>query len=770
MMDKRMNILFLGDLCLSGNVERNVLNNPKYDPFDGIRHLLREDDLLVANIECATSSLGEPKVKYATLRADPGVVERLDRLDVGVLSNNHIGDFGDEAAQDTRQTLEQADIETVGWGSSLFEAIRPNIIERGGVRIGFLAFSCLSTNGQNYATPDSPGVAPISTKLMRQAILSAKRNCDVLVTYMHWGNEYEHEPVVDQLRVARRAIDWGADIVVGCHAHVVQTYEYYRGRWIFYGLGNFLFSDVRWGNTQVDGNVESGMKQKHENRESLAVKFTMDGSGSSCSVEQTEIYPLMFGNDLIPRRIGMEELTFDLNKLNRKQARYVKFNSHRLEGNQEICYETTFHSSYFVHKYSSCAFDREWAIGDSLRCFLRRILRKAKHACSFGELLLVFSNKKNVANHRFLRRVYNRLKKFLSLESKDSEKTSVGSKCDYAEIWAQYPSDAIPLDGPNRPKLGILKNESNQHEMYVKACIDLDVPFEEIDITSDAWIEEVKRSDCEGFLVRPPDYSTLANTMCKERVIILANTLQKIVFPSVQEILLYENKRMVAYWLQANKIPHPRTNIFYDKEGALIFAKLAKYPLVYKTALGSAGMGVRFLRSYDEAEVLIEQAFCQGIVRKKGDPRDRSWGHVLFQEYIEGGREFRIIRIGDSFFGHEKLKKNGMHSGSNLARWGPPPRDCLDMCYEISEKGNFRSMCFDVLMTQDGLFLINELHCIFGAYNPSQMYIDDRPGRYQRVGTDWVFEEGLFCRNACANLQVAAFLRMLNTAEREITL
>lgn len=412
--------------------------------------------------------------------------------------------------------------------------------------------------------------------------------------------------------------------------------------------------------------------------------------------------------------------------------------------------------------------------------FERRLTRRLRRKYSrfllgkglpwFGELLLVFSNKKNVANHRFLRRVYNRLKKFLSLESKDSEKTAVGSTCDHAEIWAQYPSDAIPLDGLNRPKLGILKNESNQHEMYVKACIDLDVPFEEIDITSDAWIEEVKRSDCEGFLVRPPDYSTLANTMCKERVIILANTLQKIVFPSVQEILLYENKRMVAYWLQANKIPHPRTNIFYDKEGALIFAKLAKYPLVYKTALGSAGMGVRFLRSYDEAEVLIEQAFCEGIVREKGDPRDRSWGHVLFQEYIEGGREFRIIRIGDSFFGHEKLKKNGMHSGSNLARWGPPPRDCLDMCYEISEKGNFRSMCFDVLLTQDGLFLINELHCIFGAYNPSQMYIDDRPGRYQRVGTDWVFEEGLFCRNACANLQVTAFLRMLNTAEREITL
>jgi len=382
-MDGRVQILIIGDLCLCGDVERNVLNNPQYDPFDGIRHLLGEDDLLVANIECATSSLGEPKVKYATLRADPGVVERLDRLDVGVLGNNHIGDFGDEASQDTRQTLEQAGIATVGWGNSLSEAMKPNIIERGGVRIGFLAFSCLSTNGRNYATPDSPGVAPISTKLLHQAILMAKPICDVLVTYMHWGNEHEHEPVVDQLRVARRAIDWGADIVVGCHAHVVQTYEEYRGRWIFYGLGNFLFSDVCWRKTQVDGTVESGIqKQKPENRESLAVKFTLDVSGSSCSVEQTEIYPLMFGNELIPCRIGIEEMTFDLNKLNRKLARYVKFSRHRLEGDQEICYETSFHRCCFVHKYSSCAFNRERVIVYRLRCFLRRILRKAKHACS----------------------------------------------------------------------------------------------------------------------------------------------------------------------------------------------------------------------------------------------------------------------------------------------------------------------------------------------------------------------------------------------------
>jgi len=377
-MGKSMNIIVLGDLCLCGDVERNVLNNPQYDPFDGIRHLLGEDDLLVANIECATSSLGEPKVKYATLRADPGVVERLDRLDVGVLGNNHIGDFGDEAAQDTRQTLERAGIATVGWGSSLFEAIRPNIIERGGVRIGFLAFSCLSTNSRNYATPDSPGVAPISTKLLHQTILRAKPSCDVLVIYLHWGNEYEHEPVVDQLRVARRAIDWGADIVVGCHAHVIQTYEQYEGRWIFYGLGNFLFPDVRWQKNLVDGRVESGIEThlvKPETRESLAIKFAIRATGGGPTVELASIKLLAFGEDFVPRPVSMDALSFDLDALNCRMAKYVRRYQLKLKGDKEIKYQTWYDGYYFCHWYLLPPFHKDVTVKKTLRRMIQVILR-----------------------------------------------------------------------------------------------------------------------------------------------------------------------------------------------------------------------------------------------------------------------------------------------------------------------------------------------------------------------------------------------------------
>jgi len=367
-MDGRVKILITGDLCLCGDIEGGILNNPQFDPFDGIRSLLGEDDLLVANVECVISGLGERRVKYGTLRADPEIVEKIRRLDVAILGNNHISDFGNEAAQDTRRRLEKAGITTTGWGNSLAEALEPGIVERNGIRVGFLSFSCLSTNGLNYATPVSPGVAPISTKVMRSALRAARPKCDVLVVYMHWGNEFEHEPVVDQLRVARRAIDWGADIVVGCHVHVVQTYEEYRGRWIFYGLGTFLFPDVEWREMRLDGTMECGVeKMEGRSRQSLAVKFSLHTGSLSPTVELVGIQPFMFGDDLTPHAIALDGLTFDLNALNRKQARYVRLNRRKLEGKQEIQYKTFFYYCDFIHRYGSPPFHKDAIVGPYLR-------------------------------------------------------------------------------------------------------------------------------------------------------------------------------------------------------------------------------------------------------------------------------------------------------------------------------------------------------------------------------------------------------------------
>ena len=131
------------------------------------------------------------------------------------------------------------------------------------------------------------------------------------------------------------------------------------------------------------------------------------------------------------------------------------------------------------------------------------------------------------------------------------------------------------------------------------------------------------------------------------------------------------------------------------------------------------------------------------------------------QEYLPDIREWRIIRIGDSFFGHEKGKAGEFHSGSGVVGWLAPPRAALDLVYRISEKGNFRSVAMDVFEKKTGDLMVNELQAVFGAFDTAQMYIDGIPGRYRRIENDFIFEEGRFCRNACCNLRINDLLHQL---------
>lgn len=337
-------------------------------------------------------------------------------------------------------------------------------------------------------------------------------------------------------------------------------------------------------------------------------------------------------------------------------------------------------------------------------------------------------------------------------------------KLPYSDIWHLYEHIGPVSRGSGDIKLGILKGQAPEYEQYIQACQEMDVRYTVIDLTSDSWLEQVLDEKCDGFLARPPHWTTIWRDLYLERVQIIASQLQAFVFPSVFEMSLYENKRLISYWLKVHRIPHPATHVFVSSREARAFARSAVYPMVFKTSLGSAGSGVTVMHDVAEAEAIIERAFGEGIVRSPGDSRDRQWDYVIFQEYVPNAREFRLIRIGDSYFGHEKLPLNGMHSGSNLVRWGAPPKHLLELARRISETGNFRSMNMDILVDDREQPFVNELQCVFGSYNPSQMYVDDIPGRYRYRDGEWVFEAGLYCRNGCANLRVETAVEMIRHA------
>lgn len=341
-------------------------------------------------------------------------------------------------------------------------------------------------------------------------------------------------------------------------------------------------------------------------------------------------------------------------------------------------------------------------------------------------------------------------------------------------VWAELDpyryDDPVSSYKPRHPYvIGIIKQFAHYHRHYVSACRELQVAYKLLDISGSNWVDVISGSGCDAFLVWPSANVSIWKDMFDDRLKIMHEDLNKIVYPSTKELWLWESKRRTRDWLMAHNIPLPRTEVFYDMDEALSFVSRAELPLVLKMNCGASSNGVRILRDLREAKKLIRAIFRKGIVVRGGDCRDRQWGSVILQEYLPDAREWRMVRIGDSFFGHPKGRVGDFHSGSGKVLWDVPPPDLLDFLRGVTDSGNFTSMDVDVFETREGKYLVNELQAVFGAsYSRDQCRVDGKAGRfiYDEASCKWHFEEGDFARNACANLRVEHLLRMLSSDPR----
>lgn len=354
-MYSKTNLLFLGDLCLTGDVEQNLIQNQSYDLWHNVHSLVNSDDTVVANVECSISSRGElSPEKYASLRAAPAVVQKLGRLDVALLANNHVGDYGEQAANDTKKKLEANNILTTGYGCTLAEALKPLIFRRNSIDIGILSLCCLSTHPREFAKGTSSGVAPLALRLLKEQLSALQDKADVIFVCLHWGKEGQRYPTLDQMRFARRAIDLGAHMVIGCHAHVIQAFEQYRGRWIFYGLGNFLFPPIPITVTQPDGLQEHRiLNRPPSERESIGILVAIERTLDGANIELKQVIPLRFNEDLVPQRCKPRDMTCDLPNLNKNLRISSILNFSALRGNGELRYRTEYTNRLFNHFYAS---------------------------------------------------------------------------------------------------------------------------------------------------------------------------------------------------------------------------------------------------------------------------------------------------------------------------------------------------------------------------------------------------------------------------------
>ena len=337
-------------------------------------------------------------------------------------------------------------------------------------------------------------------------------------------------------------------------------------------------------------------------------------------------------------------------------------------------------------------------------------------------------------------------------------------------------------------KLGILtgfRAGAESYELYIRACQELGVPFEIIDVIGSKWLGNIVASNCAAYLVRPTPYYVAWKQMYDEKLYHMVNSLGKIIYPRYHDLLLYENKRHMAYAMQIAGIPMATTNIFYNLEEAIEYLDKASFPVVFKTQIGAQGRGVKILRSRAAAKLLVTRAFYVGVFRHvrtnlKGLLGKRTcsipyyfsepeYRVVLLQEYLPNVVEWRMIRIGKSYFGHQKLKKGQFHSGSSLVGWYDPPERLLRFTKNVCDSIGTDSMCVDLFETPTGEYKVNELQAVFGSYDPSQMYINGIPGRYLYLPAEdrWIFEEGYFNRNGSCNLRVQHLLESLSAMTHE---
>ncbi len=324
--------------------------------------------------------------------------------------------------------------------------------------------------------------------------------------------------------------------------------------------------------------------------------------------------------------------------------------------------------------------------------------------------------------------------------------------------------------------LGILKGFDDYHLFYAKACEELGIKYEIIDIISDGWIDRIKTSACKGFLHRPSAMSTALKECFDSRLFFINKVMKKPIYPDYLSSYIYESKKNMYYWLEINNIPHVDTHIFYNKQEAMNYVAASKeWPIVFKPNVGSAGIGILFLKNKRAAKHLINRIFTKWKIFNRGYTPwyktkygfkipimyNRQFDYVEFQTKIKIKHEWRMIHIGDSFFGHQKLEKNGLHSGSGLVGWERPPEKLLNFVKNVCDLGQFDSMDVDIFEDENGNYFVNELQAIFGSYNPSQMYIDGKPGRYVFKDEKWIFEEGVFCQNASNNLRVESFAKKI---------
>lgn len=249
---KTISINFVGDILAARTIE-TTMRKAGYDyPFVKIQGELADADITFANLETpliGTATTGKTTPGGNTVfRGDIAFAEAIKRagIDVVSIANNHMKDQGEAGVLETVKALDAAGVVHSGAGKNLSDARALKILEKNGIKVGFLSYNDTDVvPPSSYASDLQSGTNTMDATRLKEDIIQARPQVDVLIVSMHSGTEYvTAKPNIRQTIFAHTAIDSGADLVIGHHPHVLQPMEIYKGKYIFYSLGNFVFDQI----------------------------------------------------------------------------------------------------------------------------------------------------------------------------------------------------------------------------------------------------------------------------------------------------------------------------------------------------------------------------------------------------------------------------------------------------------------------------------------------------------------------------------------------
>jgi poly-gamma-glutamate capsule biosynthesis protein CapA/YwtB (metallophosphatase superfamily) len=246
--NQTITLIAVGDIMLSRYVEQKMLKvNDWLYPFRETYQVTTQGDLVFGNLETPLIEGATVNTDDLAFRADPKAVAGLKFGGFNILSlaNNHFKNKGEAGIKKSLETLDKNKIAHVGAGLNASQARSPAVITINGIKFGFLAYVDSAFTPASYeATATRAGLSFMNEKNLIEDIHRLKAKVDVIIVSMHAGIEYAFKPNNKQISFAHAAIGNGAALVIGHHPHIVEPMEKYKGGYIIYSLGNFIFDQT----------------------------------------------------------------------------------------------------------------------------------------------------------------------------------------------------------------------------------------------------------------------------------------------------------------------------------------------------------------------------------------------------------------------------------------------------------------------------------------------------------------------------------------------